>query len=261
MALLKLEKVTKRFGGLLAVDGLDLEVQEGHITGLVGPNGAGKSTVFNLVSGVLRPSSGKVWFNGEDITGLPAHRVAARGLVRTFQAITVFPGFTTRDNVLLGCHLQSGTGSFGAFAGSPAYRRKYLDLRKKCLEIMAFLGLGGAADKLAADLCQRDQRALGIAIALAASPKLLMLDEPTGGMTVEEAMGLTECLHFLRNRGMTLLIVEHNMKVIMSCCDRIAVLNFGKKIADGGPREIGANPDVIEAYLGAPSQPAGHANS
>jgi branched-chain amino acid transport system ATP-binding protein len=249
--LLELRAVTKYFGGLAAVQSLDLEVMEGEIMGLIGPNGAGKTTVFNLVSGVLKPTRGTVVFERKDITRLKANKVAKRGLVRTFQANTLFPDFTVIDNVLLGCHLHTRIGLLQDLVNTPSIRKKRDQTFEKAADMVKFVGLENYRMETAKNLSHGHQRALGVCIALAADPKLLMLDEPVTGMNVEEKETMMELISRIRERGITVLVVEHDMRVVMGLCDRIAVLNFGTKIAQGTPEEIRENQDVIEAYLGA----------
>lgn len=248
--ILELAGLTKVFGGLVAVQGLDLEVKTGEIMGLIGPNGAGKTTVFNLTSGVLMPTEGKVLFNGEDITHLKPDRIAQKGLVRTFQANTLFPEFTVMENVLLGCHLQADIGFFEDLFPLASSRKKRDRVDEKAMDIINFAGMHDYRRETAKNLAHGYQRLLGVAIALAAKPRLLMLDEPVSGMNAEEKTTMMELIFRVREQGISVLVVEHDMRVVMGLCDRIAVLNFGRKIAQGTPSEIQNNKDVIEAYLG-----------
>lgn len=250
MPLLELQKLTKCFGGLTAVNELDLSIEKGEIVGLIGPNGAGKTTVFNTISGVFRPTRGRVLFKGEDITGLKPHSVVIRGLVRTFQLTTLFGDMTILENILLGFHLKSGLGFWGALFNTMSTRSKQEQLLKEATEIADFMGLGERQHGLAKNVPHGHQRMLQMAIGLAASPELLMLDEPVTGMNFEETNEMMNKIGSIRDRGIAILLVEHDMRVVMDICDRICVLNFGEKIAEGSPKEICENTEVIKAYLG-----------
>jgi branched-chain amino acid transport system ATP-binding protein len=248
MALLETTNLTKHFGGLAAVSHFDLYVNEGEIVGLIGPNGAGKTTCFNLLSGFLPPTAGTIRFGGEDITGLKPHHIVQRGLVRTFQLTTLFQEMTVLENVLLGLHLHSRRG-LGQFL---RYWQVFPpDEVERCSEVLEFTGLAPYATQLAKNLPHGHQRALGIAMALAAQPRLLMLDEPVTGMNLEESQRIMNLVQTIRDRGTTVLLVEHNMKAVMGTCERIVVLNFGEKLTEGTPQEVSTNPEVITAYLGA----------
>jgi branched-chain amino acid transport system ATP-binding protein len=252
MALLEVCGLTKTFGGLSAVSELDFDVNEGEILGIIGPNGAGKSTVFNLICGTISPTAGTLTFRDEDVTGLPPHQIARRGIARVFQGNVLFPNFTVVTNVLAGLHLYTHLGLFGFLFGSPSARRREKALYSKAMEILEIVGLAGEADKIASSQPHGNQRHLCLAIALAAEPKLLLLDEPVTGMNAEEVSGMLATIRALRkDRGMTSIVVEHNMKAVMGLCDRIVTISYGKKIAEGTPKEIAAHPAVIEAYLGA----------
>jgi len=248
MPLLDTRNLTKHFGGLAAVSHVGLTVDEGEIVGLIGPNGAGKTTCFNLLSGFLRPTAGTIVFGGEDITGLRPHRIVGRGLVRTFQLTTLFQDMTALENVLLGMHLHSRRGLPQALFSR---RRFPPDEVARCREILEFTELGSHADQLARNLPHGHQRVLGIAMALAARPRFLLLDEPVTGMNLEESGRVMALVKTIRDRGTTILLVEHNMRAVMGTCERIVVLNFGQKLAEGTPTEVSTNPQVIEAYLGA----------
>lgn len=247
---LKLTGLTKFFRGLLAVNNLDLEVTEGEIMGLIGPNGAGKTTVFDLVSGILKPTRGSVVFRGEDITGLGVNKIAKKGILRTFQSNTLFPDFTVMENVLMGCHLSFGPGIIKELMNFPSVWAKRDKMDEKAAAIVNFVGLTDYSAKLGKDLSHGHQRALGIGIALAADPKLLMLDEPVSGMNTTEKKTMMHLIRSIREMNITVLLVEHDMGVVMALCDRISVLNFGHKIAQGSPPQIQKNSQVIQAYLG-----------
>lgn len=252
MALLEVRGLTKNFGGLAAVNALDFDVNEGEILGVIGPNGAGKSTVFNLICGSIPPTSGTLTFQGKQITGLPPHAIAKRGIARLFQGNALFPNYTVITNVLAGFHLHTDLGWFGFLFGSPSARRREEILYSKAMEILQFVGLADEADRIASSQPHGNQRHLCLAIALAAEPKLLLLDEPVTGMNDEEVSGMLAMIRTLREkRGITCIIVEHNMKAVMGLCDRIVTICYGKKIAEGSPKETSENPAVIEAYLGA----------
>ena len=251
MALLELNGLTKYFGGLAAVSDLNLSVEDGEIVGLIGPNGAGKTTVFNLISGVFAPTDGEIYFKGEDITGLRPDQVAKKGLARTFQSTILFELFPSVFNVAVGAHLHAGINFFGTLFNTRSTRNKEKETQEKVMDIIKFLELENLAMVPAQDLPHGHQRALGVAIALATEPKLLLLDEPVTGMNPEETIHMMGLIKKIRDeRNLTIVLVEHDMKVVMGLCDRISVLSFGKKLAEGTPEEIQNDKAVIEAYLG-----------
>lgn len=250
MPLLEIQTLTKKFGGLIAVNKFDMFIEKGEIVGIIGPNGAGKTTVFNSISGVYRPNSGKVLFKGEDITGISPHGIAKRGLVRTFQTTTVFGNLTVLENIRLGSHMLARIGFFADLFNTPSKQRRERELSDRAVKLADFLGLGGRIHEQAKYLSHGHQRALELAIALGSDPELLMLDEPAAGMSVEETQEMVRLIKQTREKGVTILLVEHDMKVVMDICTRLYVLDFGKKLAEGYPDEIITNTEVIEAYLG-----------
>ena len=248
MPLLEARDLSKRFGGLAAVSSLNLIVETGEIVGLIGPNGAGKTTCFNLLSGFLPPTSGAIVFAGKDITGRRPHEIVARGLVRTFQHTTLFQELSVLENVLLGLHRHSRMGVRQLLLSPRVFPADEVAL---CRDVLEFTGLAAEANQLARNLPHGHQRVLGIAMALAARPRLLLLDEPVTGMNLEESARVMSLVKTIRDRGTTILLVEHNMKAVMGTCERIVVLNFGQKLAEGPPAAVSTNPEVIRAYLGA----------
>jgi branched-chain amino acid transport system ATP-binding protein len=248
--MLTIENLTKSFGGLQAVSQVDMTVKKNEILGLIGPNGAGKTTFFNLISGVLRPTAGRVVFQGQDITAFSTHSIAKKGIVRTWQGDNVFPDFTVLDNVILSCHLRPGVNFFETVLRLPTSKRKDKEILARSEQILETVGLTRFSQTLAKNLAHGYKRTLGIAAALAAEPTLLLLDEPLGGMNGEEVTETMALITRLWQQGITVLLIEHNMRATMSLCQRIVVLSFGKKIAEGIPSEIQANPEVVEAYLG-----------
>ena len=257
--LLKVEGLGKQFGGVRALEGYDLTLKEGELMGLIGPNGAGKTTVFNLITGVLRPSQGRIIFRGKDITGFKPDRNAALGMARTFQNIRLFKGLRVIDNVKVGIHMRHGAGLWATVLNLPILRRSEAAMEERALEILNTFGLMGYKDELAENLPYGDQRKIELGRALATAPKLLLLDEPAAGMNpqeTDEIIRLISRIH--QEHDLTILLVEHDMKVIMGACQRIQVIDQGKVLCLGTPEEIQNDPRVIEAYLGRPKE-YGHA--
>lgn len=250
MVMLETKSLTRYFGGLAAVDRVSIEVKRGEILGLIGPNGAGKTTLFNLLTGSLRPSRGVVIFNGEDITGLKPSSIAAKGMVRTFQASALFKQQTVVENVMVGCHLMYRAGFLKTLFNTAGANADEHEVRERARDIIRLTGLASLAEEYAGNLAHGHQRVLSIGVALAANPQLLLLDEPVAGSNPEESSMVMRLITDLRGRGLTIVLVEHDMRAVMGTCDRIVVLNYGRKIAVGTPSQIRENPDVIEAYLG-----------
>ena len=245
---LEVKDLTMRFGGLTAVDSLSFKVEHGTIHGLIGPNGAGKTTTFNMISGFYKPTEGQLLLRGEDISGLHMHEVARRGVVRTFQHSTLFAELTVLENALVGTHMPFRPNIFAAIIGWDREDRHGAEARAK--EALEFFGLDAVLDEKAGDLSHGHQRALGMAVAYASHPDVILLDEPFTGMNPEETRQMMDLMERLKGDGITILIVEHDMQAIMGLCDNITCMSFGKFLAEGGPKEIRNHPAVIEAYLG-----------
>ncbi len=249
MTVLEIHNVTKQFGGLVALNDVSFRVEEGEIRGLIGPNGAGKSTMFKNIAGFYRPTHGKILFQSQDISGCKPHSIARMGVVRTFQETTLFKEMTVFENVLVGCHLQAESGLFAAIFNTDRERQRAAE--EKSLEVLEFLGLSERKNDLASSLPLGSQRALAVAIALASSPRLLLLDEPFAGMSQEERHILMDLLRKIQQSGVTMILVEHDMSAVMGVCGFLTVLNFGSLLAEGTPDEVRKNERVIEAYLGS----------
>ena len=249
MSILEVKGVSKYFGGLAALSDLNLTIQEGEIRGIIGPNGAGKTTLFNVISGVYRPTSGKIFYmKGRRIDGLPSSKIAEMGLVRTFQRTAIYHNFTVLRNVTVARHLHAKENIFSVFAGTD--KKMEEENVKKALEIVEFMGLGDQKKELAANLPHGHQRVLGVAIALACEPKVLLLDEPLTGMTPTEKAHMIDLIRKVHQQGITTLLVEHDMKSVMELCTYISVLDFGKLLIEGTPAEVQNDEAVITAYLG-----------
>jgi branched-chain amino acid transport system ATP-binding protein len=253
MAILELQKISKAFGGVRAVENLDLRVEKGEILGLIGPNGSGKTTTFHVISGVYPPSEGRILFEGQDITGMKAHKVAKMGIARTFQLTSLFMKYTVLENVLTGFHLALRSGLWSSLFHTTEIINKENRVRERALEILSFLEIGHLQNQMAQNLSFGHQRLLTVAMALALDPRLLMLDEPVGGLNPDEIRTIIDRIEKIRDRepDIAIVVVEHNMPVVMNICHRISVMNFGVKIAEGSPEEVRSNSDVIQAYLGS----------
>lgn len=247
---LEIQNVSKNFGGIHALQNVSFSIKQGEIYGLIGPNGAGKTTMFNLITNIFEPTSGEIVFNNENITALKSHKITEKGICRTYQNIRLFSQMSALKNVMVGGHSQSSSGVFSSVFRTKAQRNEEVQLTENAEELLELVGLYELKDTLAENLAYGQQRRLEIARALASNPKLLLLDEPAAGMNEKETDSLYDLIKMIQSKGITVLIIEHDMPLVMKLCDRITVLNFGEKLAEGSPFEIQNNEAVVEAYLG-----------
>lgn len=250
MALLEVTGVSKRFGGVQAVNDVSFRVEKGTIKAVIGPNGAGKTTLFNMVSGFIAPDAGSITFGGQAIEGRPPHRVAARGVSRTFQNIRLFSQMSALENVMVGRHLRASSGFLAGMLSLGRARREEREVRERALDVMEFLGIAPLAELDATSLSYGQQRAVELARALASDPEMVLLDEPAAGLNMRETRDLAALITRVRSRGITVLLVEHDMSLVMGICDEILVLSYGEKIADADPRSVQRDPQVVKVYLG-----------
>jgi branched-chain amino acid transport system ATP-binding protein len=250
MPLLEVKGVSKRFGGVHAVNDVSFRVEKGMIKAVIGPNGAGKTTLFNMVSGFIAPDRGEITFSGAPMHGRPPHEVAARGVSRTFQNIRLFADMTALENVMVGRYLRARSGFLAGMLGFGRTRREDREARERALDVMEFLGIAALADLEATSLAYGQQRAVELARALASAPEMLLLDEPAAGLNIRETRDLAALIGRVRARGVTVLLVEHDMSLVMGICDEVLVLSYGEKIADADPRSVQGDPRVVKIYLG-----------
>lgn len=248
--LLKVENLTKQFDGLIAVNNVSFHVQEGEILTVIGPNGAGKSTLFNLISGIVRPTSGRVYLQDEDVTGIKPHRIAVKGIARTFQTTALFDQLRVVDNLAIGRKLRTKSRLWDTILHTRSWKKDQEETQRKIIETLEFIGMRDKALSFVSTLSQQEQKRLAIGIALVSDPKIILLDEPTGGLIQEDTDAITGLIKKMKAAGITVCLIEHKMRMIMDLADRIVVLNYGSKIAEGTPEEVSSNQEVIDAYLG-----------